>query len=871
MRKPIDQIVDRLVAKVRVDASGANSLAHVLVIVPTAQSGRRLRFKLAETFPQGVIPPEIRLPVQLAMPSDASSIASRTDEILAFMSALGKGTTPEMAAQFADIREVLGGNALTFADVASRISEVLDDENADFEHERWLGFAEIEGRYFAALASRGKTDRIVAMQKAIASPLAIDGVEEVFVACVLAPIPVMAKALAAMKLPVEEFVPEIPRLCSPLRTQIVPCATSADEAKCIAEIFDSVKPNEALPALCLADADEFREVQVAMQSRGMKIHDPSATLLSTSSLGHLVDQMVALAHSRSYQVFSAFIRGGDVRRWLMANLRMSSDEYLAALIDLDNRQAQLLPETIDDIAAKTSGKLRAIFEFVEVQLRKHGVRQLLQSVFSARTLDERDADSREFAAAAEVVNALVDECFAADIDRKLAMELFLTRLKEATYSLEPDEGDVVLIDGWLELPFLDADELVIAGFNEGKVPEAIVGHAFLPDRLRRGLGLVDNEARAKRDAMILSMALGCRSPESVKVLFRSIDSRGDVLKPSRLLFDCEDDGELVARVKAFYSIGVGTAETSIADLPNSWRLSLPMPLAHSEIETISPSGLDEYLRCPFTYCLKRTFGERSDDRAEELDAAEFGSLVHDALQRWGEGNLRDSEDAAAIADELAGNVDAALAERFGTAVPAIVALQGDSVKHRLANFAAIQAAWHSQGWRIKTTEHKLRVRYSHTSVNGRCDRVDYNERTGEWCVIDYKTFDKPDRAVAYDRKKKEWKSLQLPLYCAMLDADAEFPDARRECISSVYCVLGKTAESTLFTAPMSGEFVPDAENRVRELIDRLEHGIFWPPSPTNEWRWDFSSWIFNSPEESIDVKWLADQQRRIAEYERITS
>ena len=45
---------------VRTDPSGAKSLAHLLVIVPTAQSGRRLRLKLAERL-GAVVPPEIRL------------------------------------------------------------------------------------------------------------------------------------------------------------------------------------------------------------------------------------------------------------------------------------------------------------------------------------------------------------------------------------------------------------------------------------------------------------------------------------------------------------------------------------------------------------------------------------------------------------------------------------------------------------------------------------------------------------------------------------------------------------------------------------------------------------------------------------------
>ena len=880
MKKPIDEIVERLAEMVRSDPSGAKSLAHLLVVVPTAQSGRRLRLKLAERF-GAIVPPTIRLPQQLLLCEDlrretedaGKGIAGRADELLAFQEALGKEGSLDVAAQFSDIRGILGGNALSFADVADRIGSILTDETADFEVERWKGFAELETRYLTALEKRGKIDRIVAMKSVIADPPRLDGVEKIVLAYVLDPLPAFRQVLEALgsrdKVAVEEILPAIEE--SKNRTieqsQIFPCATAASEAEKVAEIFAAVKPDEALPALCVADAEEFPEIQGALQAKGLKVHDPSRTPLVTSSLGHLVEQVAALVRTRSYNVFSAFIRGGDVRRWLCAELKISSEEYVDALNKLDNAQAKLLPEKIDDIGSKTSGKLRAIFEHVDVTLRKKGMRQILQSVFKEHILDERDPDAREFAAAAETVNGLIDECFdsgdATTRTSPLRMELFALRLKESSYSLEPDEGDVILTDGWLELPFLDADELVITGFNEGRVPESVVGHAFLPDRLRRGLGLADNESRTVRDREILRLAVQCREEGAVRVFFRAIDAKGDVLKPSRLLFDCADDAELVARVKRFYGVRAGTEEAKAADLPEKWRLKLEIPPERKALEFTSPSSLDLYLRCPFTYCLKKTFGEKEDDRAEELDPSEFGNLAHDALELWGAGPLKDSEDADAIAAELASHVDGILGKRFGTSIPAIVALQGESMKRRLAAFAKIQAARHAEGWRTVAAERKLQVKYGHTTVKGRCDRIDFNEKTGEWCVVDYKTFDNPDRAVWRDGKTGEWKSLQLPLYCAMLDADSEFPDAKLEKISSAYCVLGKTADTTLFTGPMNGAFVAEAEAKVRELIDKIERGIFWPPSSKDAWRWDFADWIFNTPEDSVDVAWLADQKRRV--------
>ena len=870
-QKLVGQLAERLASRVKTDPAGAASLAHLLVIVPTAQSGRRLRLALARRFPQGLVPPLVRMPAHLAQPSDDTPIAGRVDELIAFWEAGGRKQGLDVAAQYADIRAVLGANALSFADVAGRVGSILaGNEAVDLEVARWQELAELEKRYLDALAARGKTDRIAATRAAVERPSVPADVEEVVLACVLDPLPVMRQALANLGLPVTELVPSPVEGAMPLRDgQIRAYGTAAEESERLAEFLGAVKSDEALPALCLADAEMFPDLKGALQARGLKVHNPSSTRLATSSLGRLAAQVAALARTRSYSVFSSFIRGGDVRRWLMSELGLTVETYTAALNDLDNRQAEFLPEKMDDIGPKLHGRIRLIYDFISQRLARKGVREILQVIFNGYLLDERDADAREFAAAAEVMNGLLDECFDPSVPAQLAMELFARRLDEAVYSLEPDEGEVILTDGWLELPYLEADELLIVGFEEGCVPESIVGHAFLPDALRRGLGLQDNASRAARDRIILAQALACRPAAAVRISFHNLDAAGNVCKPSRLLFETADDRELAARVKRLYGLRAGTGEGRAPDLPFAWRLKLPVPPEHEELEKLSPTALDRYLRCPFTYFLARKdiLGDkRMDDRAQELESWEFGNFAHAALEAWALSPLKDSEDPAAIAAFLEERIDAQLVERFGTAIPSIVALQGESLKRRLRHFAPVQAARHAAGWQVVAAEKKLEVVYGHTRFAGKCDRFDYNPTTDEWCVIDYKTWDTADRAESYDEKKKAWKSLQLPLYCAMLDAldEEPFASAHLERISSCYCILGKTADDVCFSKPMSGALVPDAERLVRELVDRIEQGVFWPPSPKREWQWDYLDWLSPSPEETVDADWIADQERRVA-------
>ena len=908
-RKFVDEVADAIAACARTTPAGVSSLAHVLVVVPTAESGRRLRLALARRFERGCMPPFVRMPsLLLAGGDDVASSVRELAELAKLLAAMKPDDYPalfphppaertedwcvSMAAQLADLWRILGANALGFADVASRAPELIVNENADLEIARWNDLAALEERFFDSLHKAGLVHRLEAMKSALKAPDIPDGVERIFLAGAGEEMPAVRK----IQWPVEptELAPGDAGAIALERRNIFPCGTAGEESKRIAAYFADVRSDEALPSLCLADAEMFPELHGAMEAKELRLHDPSRQLIVTSSLGHLVAQILALLRGGSYTVFSAFVRGGDVQRWLGAELGLDEARIIEAIKSLDELQADHLPETMTDVAQHATGNLKRMCEAIAVRMRKGSrlvvCRTWLVEIFRERHLEDGAAEDAEFAAAAQAVNDLFSAFGELEGAEKFELALFQKVFETATYSLEPDEGDVIRTDGWLELPFLDADEVVIAGFQDGCVPESVVGHPFLPDALRTALGVPGNEQRAARDARILAGVCACRAPDAVKVFFHAVDAQGDVLKPSRLLFLVDDDQELAARVKAYYRDKVGTEADVAADLPEGWRLDLPVPPPNMTLEHTSPSSLGDYLTCPFTYYLQKTFGDSVDDRAEELDPARFGQLCHGALENWSKGALRDSADADAIAGELAHQVDVILQEWFGLDAPAIVALQGESAKRRLAHFAVVQAKRHAEGWRIVATEQDLAVVYGHTTVHGRCDRIDFNASTGTWCVIDYKVYDSMDRAAWYETGAKAvqfavevrgfdaftipcengktktavWKSVQLPLYCAMLDATNEgaLAEAKREAISSCYCVLGKTADETGFTEPMGGAYVAEAEKQIRQLIDGIEQGVFWPPSPINAWQWQFGNLIFNTPQESVRAAWLEDQMNR---------
>jgi ATP-dependent helicase/nuclease subunit B len=533
--------------------------------------------------------------------------------------------------------------------------------------------------------------------------------------------------------------------------------------------------------------------------------------------------------------------------------------------------------------------LDAISDLLDPHGRPHldHLTSMLQAIFATRPLRERTPGDRELAAAAEatiaVFDALDSDVLAGALDDAQRSLLFETLLASATYQLEPENADALLTEGWLELPWSPAPDLVITGFNEGSVPDAVVGHAFLPDRLRQGLGLTSNERRTARDTYLLQALLASRPAGAVRLLLERVSGRHDVRKPSRLLFLC-DEPTLTSRAKRLFSDAESAAAGHPPSLPDDWRLALPIPGVAPE--RLSVTAFKSYLACPFTFYLRHILAmEPDDDRAAELDPLAFGTLCHNALEAFGRSALKDSSAAEVISRFLQNEVWRAMRHDYGEALPAILHLQASAACKRLDFFALRQAQLRAEGWQIVETERSLQMTERGLTVRGRADRIDRHEGTGAWRILDYKTWDRLGKNDGVDRfasaskaalataaargfptftfadKPRVWTDLQLPLYLLMAQAGAFVPAG--EPVACGYFVLGETEEETVCRTWDFSGCRDEAAEAVRVVIDRVRAGLFWPPSPKDEWARDYATLFLESPEASVSRDWIADQARRL--------
>jgi ATP-dependent helicase/DNAse subunit B len=352
---------------------------------------------------------------------------------------------------------------------------------------------------------------------------------------------------------------------------------------------------------------------------------------------------------------------------------------------------------------------------------------------------------------------------------------------------------------------------------------------------------VDNERRYARDAYALSVLAASR--ERLTLVAGRFSSQGDPLTPSRLLFAC--DAETAAeRARVFFDerrSAVAASPAVVPGVPEVSAFVVPRPIRMPRPpDYMSVTAFRAYLACPYRFYLTHILklGGVSDTQ-EEMDAAAFGSLIHDVLRRFGDSSVRDSTNEDEIVKFLRESLDRRAHAQFGRDHLPAVGIQLQHIRDRLDAFARWQAAWRGQGWRIERIEKEegadrfdLKLDDGRTmKVGGRIDRIDRNEQTGQYLVLDYKTSDSPKDPDKAHRAKGEWVDLQLPLYRHL---------ARRIGIKGPmqvgYIVLPKnTDQFGKRLAEWTEEELVQADDEARRVAGLVLDQQFWPPADDLTW------------------------------------
>ncbi len=898
---------------------GPLDLSAWLIVVPTQQAGRRLREALAahaDQKGQAVFPPRVVAPEALtALDAPAGGIATRLEAQLAWAGVLRGVRLEDFRAVFPldppardfawarRLAEQLLRLQATLAEGALRMGGVPARAGRDCpETERWRQLGGLERLYDAALARRGLRDpqaaKLAWVENGATWPA---GVEKIIVLATPDPLPLAGKVLErhAARGPVEVVVfgpglelfddwgrplpdtwgrreldwPEFER-------HVHLCADPTDQAARLVALAQAYPAPEGRLAVGVGDPEVLAPLEGGLARAGVPAFNPAGRARRRDALHALLAALAEFAREDSFGAAAALLRCPDVLGWLGPRAGGAAFSPARLLEELDQLHARHLPPTLVAArghTAKFPAAARALGELTELRATlarggfPAGAAAALMEIFAAREL-ATDSPLADSAGAwgdtlAEAGAALEKFPGASPAEGwELALEAFA-----AARRAEEKPAGALELNGWLELLWEDAPHLVVAGLNDGSVPDAVTGDAFLPESLRGPLGLKTNAVRFARDAYLLAALATWRGESSaglqpasdrsseasaeeeggagpplrsggrLDILFGKVSAAGDPLRPSRLLLRCADP-ELPRRVKFLFR-EVVAAQTSLP-WARAWRLRpriVPSP------GTISVTALRAWLACPLRFYFQHGLRmERVDPDKTELDAFDFGTLVHAALQVLGEDEgLRDCEDEAILRDGLLAALERRARAQLGGALTLPLLVQLESARQRLGAAARVQARERAAGWRIERVEWKFELAAGGLAVRGKIDRIDRHAGTGAVRVLDYKTSDtalSPEQShlgpagrtaqrpvwagVTVGGRERVWEDLQLPLYRRAVAAEFGVE------VACGYFNLPKAAGDTALSLwdGLTPELQAAAEHCAEQTAAAIAAGEFWPPA-----------------------------------------
>lgn len=866
------------------------------VWVPTSGAARRIRHRLALLASYrggGVLSPEFSSPMKALLPQ--GPLASRGDREAAWGLVLRRTERAETANLFprdevlegeqallstagmlCDLCDLLAEGGIT--PLLPRIPEVCAEDE-----ERWREIAPLYRRYLDELKRHSLWDPNEARIKAWETP---PGDTKALVVACIPDLPEAARRRAAALLeqgiPVTVLVwkpdaasgwgggfdawgrPEAREWIGagiPLRAdQIVMAKDPAEEAALAVDFLSEAGGDHAL---VLGDERLSPAFQGEVLRRGGSPYLPEGEPLAGTEAAVVASEWMALRRDLSPRTLRRLLETPRFASWLGEKTGLTHERLLAAC---DAVALELLAETLSGEPIPPAG--------IQDREVRDDAGRLQETILRELPRDPSELVAAVWNSSAEDgVEEVLDACGESSVvlgswtDPGKAREAALVRTLARRKSFGVSQSGDLELSGWLEAPWSEARRLILAGCVEGSLPAATDGHPFLPDQKRRELGVPDNAARSARDAYLLGCLARARRPEEFRCSFAKFGPDGSPSIPSTVLMRCPQE-ELPSRVLSLFGKSGESAAPPRREHGWKWRL----PEVAQPPSRISVTDFAAYLKCPFRFYLTRILQYGSHDPEQrEMNAMQFGTLVHKVLERYGRETLH-LADRDEIASAVISSLEREIARRFGPNPSPAVRVQAEAARVRLLSFAALQADQVAEGWRIVEVERKSSgdLLLGGIPLSAKIDRIEQNgERIR---VLDYKTqssVKSPEEVhlqpvsraflaaaeTTLRGKGKAWVDLQLPLYRRI--AETLFPGMTIE--SGYFVLAADPEESDVMQFDLPQDLLDSALRCAEAAASAISRGVFWPPRQVPS-SWEDPEGIFllgGKPEECLDAATIA--------------
>ena len=920
-------------------------LSNLLIVVPTKQSGRRLREGIARFAAEnnaGVLPPKTVTPDFFIRPeNDINKVASTVESTAAWAETLMTSDISKLTALFPKNTENKQDSkwALSLAEKISRLRTLLsengllisdlvkkDSDNIE-ELPRWENLTTLEKEYLSKLHKVGLEDIHKAKIENLGKNINVDGIELLIILAVPDPTPLSLKAIeiVAKKVPIEIWIhaPENFKYAFDKWGRPIPDEWAkieipfSDDKEYIRLRGDAQSQADDVVNILLGqqkdlDVNEFSIaapntnlipfIKKAFITHNIEVYNPAGESITTGAMFQLVNSFGRLLSTKQYDDWSSLLRNSDMLRYI--SKKEDNFNQISMLTQLDKFQNAHMPNMLNEISfflQRYTGNqfkdLRIAHEIIMKFIAQFNntkplefMRTFLAEIYKGYKIDPSVWGNTKQSDTAFVISKIVDEMdspiFKTDrMSSSLQMDILFKTLKQKKIYPEHSER-AIPVQGWLEMPWEEAEIVIIAGMNEGFVPDSVVGDIFLPDLPRKKLGLHDNSNRFARDSYLLTSMISSRPNGGVYCIVGKQDVSNDPLKPSRLLFRCSND-KLLYRAKLLFQ-ELSEPDSEIIPPDYQWKLK---PEMSYDINHMSATAFKEYLACPFRFYLKRALHmTHLDDRKTEADAMEFGNACHIPLEKLGKNKkLSGCKNKVELARFLKNEATKFMENKFGKELPLAISVQLDTIKKRLAKAAEIEAQIRDEGWKTIATEYEFGngkgIEINGMKIVGKIDRIDIKDNLLR--IIDYKTGDTPKGPLQahiknancetldcaffeVNNKEKAWIDLQLPLYYIALTKDCDFLNMlnikyniKQLEIHCGYFMLPKSLDETglKIWEDLNNYYIDAAEECLNKVINCVKNKEFWPPSENIKYD-EFAYLHIGSLKDAIEINNYGQYQFR---------
>ena len=667
----------------------ADEFRRATVVVPTAESGRRLRERLPELAGRPVLIPKVCQAVHLVRVEGA---ADELVELAAWIKVLGAGKPHELwpalfPAPPVNLRNWCSGMARQMMQLRRRLDDacltparIATDAEEEHEKSRWEEIESIFQDCDACLAEWGYKPASVCYAAAQREALDYYAGRTIIVAClpqmsarfrlfldavvaaggrviicVNAPADYRRLFDSRYGLPLTDWGEEKQNISD---SDIAVVADGAGMAQTALQECSGCESDTVALGCC--DSSFAPVLRNAFENAGWRLNLPEGRSFLTTEAGQWMQAMQrALGQPESVVAVAALLRNETMQR--CCGLKNEQRYHLVRWMDKELSERlpcgmkQLLADARalcpdspgGDFVALYVEKVQGVMSrLAKPELLPAELRKLAAAVVRAYHGSPQVHAMEAFAEMLQQISTLVERvpefCNAGQALSFMQSCTAQHALGSLGLVATPREATALDASGWMELPYCSGTRLVLCGLHEHCVPEPPSVDAFLPESLcRRYSQLPGMQQRVARDNFMLTALLSAYRGSLRIIVARNTDD-GTPVVPSQLLLRCPADPPeaLIRRVELLFS---ELAPSSAGDDGMGWRMRTPA-LVLPGLEDISllgdnlqnpwpnrkdyfsPSKLASFLACPLRFWLKELLA------IDPQDAYDAGKTALDAME-----------------------------------------------------------------------------------------------------------------------------------------------------------------------------------------------------------------------------------------------